>query len=163
MNLHKKSPLIAGGILALVIIGAAFFIIGRKQLNAPSSPNIEPVTQNSQSNPNSQPILTGPIRYNCELSGGSFNAGHCKCPLDEGVPGQSQETMYDVNTGFCQSTIGGPAGDAFNASVGLPYGKYAFWTQIVTSLCTNSGGNISGSACICPADKTYSKTTGKCE
>lgn len=104
--------------------------------------------------------LTGPIRYNCELSGGSFTNGHCICPT-EGM--QTQTDMYDTSTGFCQSSAGGPIGDAFNASIGLPYGDYSHWMQIVMKLCTDSGGDISGVACICPEDKNYSKTNGRCE
>ncbi len=112
--------------------------------------------------PQSSTLPLGPIRYNCELSGGSFENDRCTCLIEEEL-GQTQELMYDKETGFCQSTHGGPAGDAFNASIGLPHGGYGYWTQIVMDLCTNSGGNIFGAACICPADKTYSKTNGKCE
>lgn len=107
--------------------------------------------------------LIGAARYNCELSAGIFENGRCICPIDEGVSGQTQETQYDKNTGFCQSTIGGPIGDAFNASSGLPYGEYDYWTGIILGLCTESGGEISGVACICPSDKAYSKLNGKCE
>lgn len=116
--------------------------------------------QNFQKTSSSKIFVTGPIKYNCELSGGSFKNGSCTCTIEAD---QTQESMYDKDTGFCQSTIGGPAGDAFNASVGLPYGEYAYWTQIVTDLCTNSGGNISGAACICPLSKTYSKVSGRCQ
>lgn len=102
------------------------------------------------------------IKHNCELSGGSFVNEKCKCDIEADL-GQTQEMMYDKNTGYCQSTNGGPAGDAFNASIGLPYGDYGYWTSIVMNLCTDSGGTISGAACICPTDKNYSKTSGKCE
>ena len=70
------------------------------------------------------------IKHNCELSGGSFANGKCTCDVEENL-GQTQEMMYDKNTGYCQSTHGGPAGDAFNASIGLPYGEYSYWPQVV--------------------------------
>lgn len=107
-----------------------------------------------------KPILTGPVQYNCELSGGTFKDDRCTCSIEDF---QTQEMMYDKNTGFCQSTIGGPAGNAFNASIGLPYGDYSYWTGIVLGICTDSGGSISGGACICPSGMSYSKTSGKCE
>lgn len=71
--------------------------------------------------------------------------------------------MYDKNTGYCQTTYGGPGGDAFFASIGLPYADYGYWTGIIMNLCTDSGGTISGVACICPTDKNYNKMNGKCE
>ena len=145
LNSQKK---LTFALSALVLLVGIFFVIAsliRKEKQLSTHP------------------LTGPIRYNCELSGGTFQGDQCICPLDEGVPGQTQELMYDKDTGFCQSTNGGPAGDAFNASIGLPYGEYDFWTPIVIDLCTNSGGNISGAACICPSSKIYNKANGKCE
>ncbi len=103
------------------------------------------------------------IKHNCELSGGSFANGKCTCDVEENL-GQTQEMMYDKNTGYCQSTHGGPAGDAFNASIGLPYGEYSYWLQVVMNACTDSGGDATIAArCICPEDKTYSKINGKCE
>jgi len=109
---------------------------------------------------NASPLIAGPIRYNCELSGGTFQNDHCTCQIEDF---QTQELMYDKDTGFCQSTIGGPAGNAFYVSSGLPYGDYEYWTHIVLDLCTNSGGDISGVACICPSNKSYSEVNGKCE
>jgi hypothetical protein len=105
-------------------------------------------------------LATGAIAYNCELSGGTFRNDSCSCPLESG---QTQAEMYDENTGFCQSAMGGPAGDAFNASIGLPYGDYGYYQNIIIDLCESSGGSLSGAACICPAGTDYSKTTGKCE
>lgn len=102
------------------------------------------------------------IKHNCELSGGSFANNVCTCVIEE-ENGQTQEMMYDKSTGYCQSTHGGPAGDAFNASIGLPYGGYSHWSQIVLGICADSGGSVSGAACICPEDKAYSKVSGKCE
>ncbi|MFA6132350.1 MAG: hypothetical protein WC702_04830 [Patescibacteria group bacterium] len=113
-----------------------------------------PTTQQEE-----QTQLTGPISYNCELSGGAFTNGECVCPI---ASFQTQDEMYDKETGFCQSDVGGPAGDAFNASIGLPWGEYSYWNQIIVKLCEESDGEISGIACICPLEKTYDKTTGQC-
>jgi hypothetical protein len=105
-------------------------------------------------------LATGAVEYNCELSSGTFSNGSCSCSIEEG---QTQAEMYDKNTGFCQSTHGGPTGDAFQASKGLPYGEYGYYQNIIFELCTGSGGSLSGAACMCPSGTEYSKTTGKCE
>lgn len=105
-------------------------------------------------------LLSGPVKYNCELSDGDFIDGECQCQLENG---QTQEEMYDSSTGFCQSSVGGPAGEAFNRSIGLPGGYYSFWNNIVFGACTQSGGYISGAACICPTALEYNKDNGKCE
>ncbi len=104
--------------------------------------------------------MAGPLKYNCELSGGTFANDACTCPIESF---QTQDEMYDKATGFCQTAMGGPAGEAFAASVGLPHGSYDFWNTIVVNLCTESGGSMSSASCSCPAPKTYSETTGKCE
>jgi hypothetical protein len=140
---QKKLAATIGASILLVGILVVFVILARQEKLSYASP-----------------LIAGPIRYNCELSGGTFQNDRCTCRI-EGF--QTQELMYDKDTGFCQSTVGAPAGDAFNASIGLPYGEYDYWTQIVVDLCTNSGGNISGAACICPSGKNYSKTNGRCE
>lgn len=106
-------------------------------------------------------ISLGPIQFTCELSGGSFSDGNCVCPLEEGI-GQTQDMMYDENTGFCQSTIGGPAGDAFAASIGLPYGDYAYYNEIIQYNCEESGGEFLN-ACSCAEESTYNQSTGRCE
>lgn len=106
-------------------------------------------------------VALGAIGYNCALSGGTMKDGACSCPLD--LPDQTQEQMYDAATGFCQSTMGGPAGNAFFASVGLPYGEYDFYRQIVMNACTESGGSMSGAACRCPSGNAYNTTTGQCQ
>ena len=106
---------------------------------------------------------TGAIRYNCELSAGTFEDEICSCPLE--MP-QTQDEMYDKTTGFCQSTIGGPAGAAFPASIGLPYGDYGYWNSIIQNLCVQSGGTLDtnpAASCICPSTTTYDKTTGQCQ
>lgn len=105
-------------------------------------------------------IPLGAIKYNCELSLGTFKDGRCECILEMA---QTQEEMYDEQTGYCQSTQGGPAGDAFNASIGLPFADYSFWSGIVLGLCEESGGSISGVSCICPSGKTYDETSGMCK
>lgn len=104
-------------------------------------------------------LATGAIEYNCELSGGTFKNDSCSCLLESG---QTQALMYDDKTGFCQSSMGGPAGDAFNASIGLPYGDYGYYQNIIIDLCEGSGGSLSGATCICPAAETYEKSTGQC-
>lgn len=104
--------------------------------------------------------LSGPVEYNCELSGGTFEGDACVCPIEIE---QTQDMMYDEMTGFCQTTFGGPGGDAFAVSAGLPHGHYAFWNDIIVNLCEESGGSMSGAACICPEGDTYNKATGRCE
>lgn len=47
----------------------------------------------------------------CTLSAGTYADGACTCPLENN---QTQEEMYDAATGFCQSSMGGPAGEAFD-------------------------------------------------
>lgn len=102
------------------------------------------------------------IRYNCELSGGSFSDNSCVCPIEEEI-GQTQEEMYDKSTGYCQSSMGGPGGDAFAASVGLPWDKYSFWTDIVGNNCTETDGEWLNALCTCSDGKTYDESTGYCE
>ncbi len=103
--------------------------------------------------------IAGAVRYNCELSGGVVENGACVCSIEEF---QTQDQVYDKTTGFCQSTIGGPAGDAFAASIGLPRGAYAFWNNIVIGLCEKSGGYVSGASCQCSTGTSYDKVTGTC-
>ncbi|MFA6072329.1 MAG: hypothetical protein WC810_27520, partial [Janthinobacterium sp.] len=70
--------------------------------------------------------LNGPISYNCELSGGKFLNGACVCAnVSPQLP-----IAYDQATGFCQSDAGGPAGNAFYSSIGLPYGDYDYFNSI---------------------------------
>ncbi|MDQ5952423.1 MAG: hypothetical protein QG626_551 [Patescibacteria group bacterium] len=135
-----KNPVI---LIIGAAIGAAIVYFGF----APTTP-----TENS--------LMTGPIQYNCELSGGKFKDASCTCPV--GDP-NTQADMYDKRTGFCQSEIGGPTGDAFQASLGLPYGDYGYYQNIIINLCESSGGNLSGAACICPSGDAYDKSTGQCK
>ena len=106
-------------------------------------------------------LVPGPIQYNCELSGGTFESGACTCPIEEEI-GQTQEMMYDTSKGFCQTTFGGPGGDAFWASMGLPWAHYEYYHDIINYWCEESGGWKSGAACICESGE-YNKTTGRCE
>ena len=103
---------------------------------------------------------TGPIQHNCELSGGSFSNGNCTCQL-EGE--QTQAQMYNQSTGYWQSTMGGPAGDAFPASVGLPWGEYSFWTDVVGHNCAATGGEWLNAQCTCSGELTYNTSNGFCQ
>jgi hypothetical protein len=106
--------------------------------------------------------FVGAGEYNCKKSGGTFNDENCTCPIAEEI-GQTQETIYDKKTGYCQTDVGGPGGDAFAASVGLPYGNYQFIMNIIVNTCEKSGGSMSGAACICPEKKNYDKSSGLCK
>ena len=101
---------------------------------------------------------SGAVEYNCALSGGTVEEGVCVCPIGDF---QTQDQMYDQTTGFCQSDIGGPASNAFSASVGLPWGAYDFWYSIINDLCEHSGGFVSDSHCTCPSG-VYDYTSGTC-
>jgi hypothetical protein len=101
------------------------------------------------------------IQSQCELSGGTFADNSCECPIEEDL-GQTQESMYDKSTGYCQNTVGGPGGDAFAASVGLPHGNYSFWTKIVGNNCTETGGTWLNAKCTCSDGTSYSESTGNC-
>jgi len=107
-------------------------------------------------------LLTDPIQYNCELSGGVFESGACVCPIEEEL-GQTQEMMYDESSGFCQTTHGGSGGDAFRAENGLPWGSWQYYNDIINYWCNESGGSKSTPMCNCPAEKTYNKSNGRCE
>lgn len=50
------------------------------------------------------------VQYNCEQSGGSFKNDKCECPIEEQL-GQTSESMYDKNRGYCQTTAGGDGGE----------------------------------------------------
>ncbi len=49
------------------------------------------------------------VQYNCEQSGGSYENNSCVCPFEEEL-GQTSQSMYEVETGYCQTTYGGPGG-----------------------------------------------------
>ena len=154
--------------IILVAIVAALIGSGGTYLwQANQSPIAPPVdTQEELNEPETRTEFTstnefaGVAKYNCEKSGGSFSNNSCTCPLELN---QTQEIMYDKSTGYCQSSIGGPAGDAFAASIGLPYGDYGFFMDIIVNSCEKSGGAMSGAACICSKNMTYDKATGYCK
>jgi hypothetical protein len=100
------------------------------------------------------------VKYNCEFSGGSFVDGSCACPTEIG---QDSAEMYDERTGYCQTTHGGPGGNAFEASIGLPYGDFAFWAEIVQESCEASGGEFLNARCTCPEGVELNSANGACE
>ena len=100
------------------------------------------------------------VRYNCTLSGGTFSDGACVCPLESG---QTREEMYDESTGYCRSSMGGEGGDAFATTQGLPWGDYAFWTEIVGNNCMEKGGDWELARCTCANGLTYDTSTGYCK
>jgi len=122
--------------------------------------------------------FAGVVKYNCEKSGGSFSNNSCVCPAEEEMKEindynckntdtclseeQVRELAYDKTTGFCQTTFGGPGEDAFAASIGLPYGDYSFYNDIVIKNCEETGGNFLYS-CSCGDGTTYDKSTGYCK
>ncbi|MBI2436728.1 MAG: hypothetical protein HYV41_03235 [Candidatus Magasanikbacteria bacterium] len=155
--------------IILVAIIAALIGSGSTYLWQTNQSKISPPVDTQEQEINEPEVTTtvsstnefaGVVKYNCEKSGGSFSNNTCECPL-EGP--QTQEEMYDKSTGYCQSSIGGPAGDAFAASIGLPYGDYGFFMDIIVNSCEESGGEMSGAACICSKNMTYDKATGYCK
>ncbi len=105
-------------------------------------------------------ILSKLIKHNCELSGGTFSENGCECPIEEDL-GQTQEEMYNKKTGYCRTTHGGPGGEAFKASVGMPYGDYSFWENIVRLSCEKTHGKWINARCECLRG-VYDKSTGAC-
>lgn len=166
--------------IKMVIIAIVAALIGSGgvymwQINkSPDSPSVS-----TQEQPENITISSteGAVKYNCELSGGSFSNNNCTCLEEEsfreinkyncentGTCLNEQEVkdlVYDKNTGFCQTMQGGPAGDAFYSSIGLPYGDYDYYQEIVINNCNNSGGQHL-TTCNCPAGKSYDKKTGYC-
>lgn len=153
--MNKQSTI---GIIISITSVLVAFALGLMIGDGPRTATVENRAQMEARIKSSIPL--GAIKYNCELSTGVFKDGRCECDL-EGE--QMQEEMYDEQTGYCQSTQGGPAGDAFNASIGLPFADYSFWSGIVLGLCVKSGGSISGVSCICPSEKIYDETSGMCK
>lgn len=162
--MSQASKMILVAIVAALIGGGGVYLWQANE--SPESPTVstqeqdlnEPETVTEATSSNDWNELIG---YNCELSGGSFSEYKgCECPLEEG---QTQEEMYDKSTGYCQSSMGAPGGDAFAASVGLPLGNYSFWTDIVGNNCTETDGDWLNARCTCSDDKTYDKSTGYCK
>ena len=154
MNQTIKMILVA--IVAALLGGGAIYL-----WQIDKSADSPPVSTQEQSESIIIPSTEGAIKYNCELSGGSFKNGTCECPIEKEL-GQTQDMMYDKNTGFCQTTYGGPGGDAFAASVGLPYGDYEFYNGIIQNNCKETGGEFLY-VCNCPNGKSYDKSTGYCK
>jgi len=160
--MSQASEMILVAIVAAVIGGGGVYLWQRDE-----SPESLPVSIQEQESNEPQNVaadtneFAGVVKYNCEKSGGSFSNNSCVCPISEDL-GQTQEMMYDKSTGYCQSDIGGPAGDAFAASIGLPYGDYAFYQEIVMNNCTETGGDFLY-ACSCPDGKSYDESTGYCK
>lgn len=162
--MSQAGKIVLVSIVAALIGGGGVYVWQTNK--APASPlvsiqeqELSPPEVNSESTTTNE--FTGAAKYNCKKSGGSFSANNsCVCPIEEGL-GQTQEMMYDEKTGYCQTTFGGPGGDAFAASVGLPYGDYAFYNEIVMNNCTETGGEFLYS-CNCPNGKVYDESTGYC-
>lgn len=162
--MSQVSKMILIAVIAAVIGGGGVYLW---QVNEPpDSPPVstqeqglnEPETTTKSATTNE---FTGVAKYNCEKSGGSFSNNSCVCPIEEEL-GQTQEMMYDKNTGYCQTTYGGQGGDAFAASVGLPYADYSFYNDIVQNNCKETGGEFLY-VCNCPNGETYDKSTGYCK
>ena len=111
-----------------------------------------------QQTPTIELVATGPVQYNCELSDGTFENNACICPIEEGL-GQTQETMYDDTTGYCQTTFGGPGGEAGEV---LPNG-FEYFYNIITYNCEQSGGRVfTYGRCSCPDGTDYDTSNGYC-
>jgi hypothetical protein len=155
--MSQTSKMILVAIVAAILSGGGIYL-----WQMDKSPELPPVSTQGQAESETVVSSTeGAAKYNCVLSGGSFKNGFCECPIEEEL-GQTQDTMYDKNTGFCQTTYGGPGGNAFAASIGLPYGDYAFYNNIVQNNCKETGGEFLY-VCNCTNGKSYNKTTGYCK
>jgi hypothetical protein len=91
-------------IITALIVGGGVYFWQQKQV--PNSPSVANIKTNEASANAWKKI----IQYNCEQSGGSFKNDKCECPFEEQL-GQTSEIMYDKNTGYCQTTAGGPGGE----------------------------------------------------
>ena len=178
--MSQTSKIVLIAIVAALTSGGGVFLwqSGETQESPPVSTQElnEPETITESTNTNE---FTGVVEYNCEKSSGSFSNNVCVCPSEEEMQeinkyncentdtclseDEVRDLAYDKTTGFCQTTYGGPGGDAFAASIGLPYGDYGFFMDIIVNSCGKSGGEMSGAACICSNNMTYDKTTGYCK
>lgn len=145
--MSQAYKLISVALVSCLFAGAAVYIWQQKNV----------ATDVVNESPNSYELVA---QYNCEKSSGIFQDHRCECPLELG---QTQEMMYDTSTGYCQSSHGGPNGDAFAAYTGLPYGSYAFWANVVRNNCEESGGRWNTAAhCACQNGMTYDTSSGSC-
>lgn len=103
--MEQTSKMILVAFVAALLAGGGVFLW--QQNESPSSPLVEIQEQIAQ--------------YNCEQSGGTFAGSSCTCPIEEGL-GQTQEMMYDENTGYCQTTFGGPGGEVMQ-QMQISYGR----------------------------------------
>lgn len=153
--MNQTNKIITVAIIAAILSGGCVYFW---QINKLGSPTVSTQEQTKTKSTTTTSSNEGAAKYNCELSSGSFKNGICECP-DEFLG-----DMYDETTGFCQSGEGGPAGDAFAASVGLPWKSYSFWIDIINSNCTKTGGSWGIPArCTCSNGKNYNQSTGYCE
>ena len=165
--MSQKMQFIISVVVTAVIVGSSVYLWQVSKSPAPTLP-ADTITNQKQTNQKKSASTAqsneweGLIKYNCEFSGGSFTNGTCKCLLEKDIS-QTQEDMYDKNTGYCQTTHGGPGGDAFASSVGLPWGDFSFWNHIVENNCTDTGGNWGTARCNCTDEKIYNKFNGYCE
>src|SRR3989338_367085 len=97
--------------ITAIVVGGGVYLWQSSQMSASSPINTQ---KEKPSKPEITPEIITPnkceeiLKYNCELSGGSFSDNNCECPIEEEV-GQTQALMYDKSTGYCQATEGGPA------------------------------------------------------
>lgn len=100
-----KKILLSGVVSTLFLAGCA----------SQSQPTIEelPTLDTTNLEQTTGQLDENQLKANCELSLGTFENGTCICQLEND---QTQEEMYDELTGYCQSTMGGPAGPAFEAA-----------------------------------------------
>lgn len=100
-------------ILILVVIAISASIVFYLSTNK-YSPEVE---DNTQIENGEQEI----IKDNCEQSGGTFINNECQCPFEAEL-GQTSASMYDQETGYCQTTHGSPGGalgGSINESINL--------------------------------------------
>ncbi len=165
--MSQTSKIILTTIISALLAGGSVYLWQNDKNNTESLPAPNQKEKLNEPKTTAKDVMSNEweelIKRNCEFSDGSFSNGSCKCPIEESL-GQTQELMYDKNTGYCQTTHGGPGGDAFAASVGLPWGDFSFWIKIVGNNCTETGGLWGSTArCTCPDKMTYDKSTGYCK
>lgn len=161
--MSQASKMILVAVIAALISGGGIYLWQTKEsseLPSISSQDQELNESETTTKSTAKNEFAGVAKYNCEKSGGKFLDNNCKCNWDETA--DQSINNYDKSTGYCQSDIGGPAGDAFAASIGLPYGDYSFYNSIVMNNCTETGGEFLYS-CDCPNQKIYDELTGYCK
>jgi hypothetical protein len=99
--------------ILLTGVVSAIFLAGCASQNQPTIVEL-PTIDTTNIEQTTSLLDENQLKTNCELSLGTFENGTCLCQLEND---QTQEEMYDELTGYCQSTMGGPAGPAFEAAV----------------------------------------------